>query len=94
MLGVGTKSASNTMRKSPLAVFMPCSSAPALKPCRSSRRMCDDVEAARLQLGDLAGHDLGGLVDGVVEHLQLELVLRVVEGGDAIEQPLGDVAAR
>jgi hypothetical protein len=51
----------------------------------------DRVEAARAQLFHLGGGDLHGLVRAVVQHLDLELVLGVVEQGDALEQTLGDV---
>jgi hypothetical protein len=50
-----------------------------------------DVVAALAQLFGLLARDAGRLVRGVVEHLDLELVLRVVDLSDALEQPLRDV---
>ena len=35
--------------------------------------------------------DVGGLVGGVVEHLDLEPVERVVDGADRVDQPIDDV---
>ena len=50
-----------------------------------------EVGVARAELGDLALADLLRLVGGVVEHLDLEAVARVADGGDGVEQPLDHV---
>ena len=91
--GSGRKSASKIRMNSPLAVRRPFSSAPALKPERSTRWTYSIVElgeAAR-ELGDLALADLLRLVGRVVEHLDLEAVARVADARDGLEQPLDDV---
>ena len=91
--GAGTKSASKIATNSPRgARDARAASAPALKPVRDSRVHVDDVEPARATTGDRAlGAISTGLVGGVVEHLDLEKVLRVVERRDGVDQPLHDV---
>ena len=49
------------------------------------------VGVARAQVGDLAPADLLRLVGRVVEHLDLEAIVRVADLGDGVEQPLDDV---
>ena len=50
-----------------------------------------DVEALRAVVLDGAARDPGGGVGRVVEHLDLEQLLRVAERGDRGEQPVDDV---
>ena len=50
-----------------------------------------DVDPERPGLRDGRGHDVGGLVVGVVEDLDLESLGRVVEPGDRLDGPLGYV---
>jgi hypothetical protein len=51
----------------------------------------DGVVAALDELFDLGLGDALGLVGGVVEDLNFQLVLRIVDPGDALDEALGDV---
>ncbi len=50
-----------------------------------------DVETADHKFADELGGELAGFVGGVVEHLHVDQVLRVVELGNGFQEPLDDV---
>ena len=50
-----------------------------------------EVGITHEELGDLVAADIAGFVGRIVEHLDLEAVARVADGGHGIEQPLDHV---
>ena len=89
-LGSGTKSASKIAMNSPLAVFSPFSNAPALKPRRSLRWTYSMSKPSACGPGHGLAGDLDRLVGAVVQHLDLELVARVVDPAGLLDDPPGD----
>ncbi len=49
------------------------------------------LKTARAQLGGLAGHDVRRFIRRIIKHLHFDLILRIIEGGDRLKQPLGDI---
>ena len=87
----GTKSASKIATNSPRARASPSFSAPALisRPVRPADLL--DVESLLAVPFDVPGDDVDGLIRGIVQHLNLQFLLRIDHGAGGIDQAADDI---
>ena len=77
--------------KSLSAEASPVSSAPALNPVRSARWISSTLNPRLCRFRDARGRQLPGVVGRIVQHLDLEKLLRVIDLADRFEQPLDHI---
>ena len=89
--GGGMKSASKMATNSPVATLQPGIERARLEALAIGAMVIADVVAQRRIALDHAARHVDGLVGGIVEHLDLQLLARILDLADALDQAVDDV---